>query len=173
MAEVSAVRQNYHGECEAAINKTINHQLTSSYSYLAMAFHFDRADVALKGFQNYFEAMSDSKRSHAMMLLKYQNERGGRIKLSDVSQPCKDDWGTGQEAMTRSLEAEKASNQGYLDLYNLAEKYGDEQLGDFVEDNFLASQTELIKTIGDHISNLSKVGAGLGEYQFDHHLGKK
>ncbi|XP_041472231.1 soma ferritin-like [Lytechinus variegatus] len=166
----SIVRHNYHAECEAAINKMINQQFTSSYLYASMAFHFDRDDVALKGFHEHFKNLSDSKRNHAMMLLKYQNERGGRIVLQDIAKPSKDEWGSGSEAMEQSLVAEKASNQRYLDLYNLAEKYGDEQLADYVEDNFLESQTELIKKIGDHLSNISRAGPGLGEYQFDQNL---
>ena len=32
----SKCRQNYHEECEAAINKQINMELYASYSYLAM-----------------------------------------------------------------------------------------------------------------------------------------
>ena len=34
-------------------------------------------------------------------------------------------------------------------------------------EHFLHKQTELIKTMSDHITNLRRVGHGLGEYQFD------
>ncbi|XP_071509119.1 soma ferritin-like [Diadema antillarum] len=168
---MSKVRQNYHEECEAAVNQTINRQLTSSYMYLSMAFHFDRDDVALKGFHDYFKGMSDSKREHAMVLLKFQNERGGRIKLNDIKVISKDDYGSVLEAMEVTLNAEKASNTNYLELYNVAEKHNDEQMADFVEDMFLAKQTEVIKSVGEHITNIKRVGPGLGEYQFSANLG--
>lgn len=45
----SKVRQNFHGEVEAGINKQINLELTASYVYLSMAAYFDRDDVALQG----------------------------------------------------------------------------------------------------------------------------
>ena len=34
-------------------------------------------------------------------------------------------------------------------------------------EHFLHKQTDLIKTMSDHITNLRRVGLGLGEYQFD------
>lgn len=49
MSVISRVRQNYHAESEAGVNKQINLELTASYVYLSMAFYFDRDDVALPG----------------------------------------------------------------------------------------------------------------------------
>lgn len=43
------VRYNYHEDCEGLINRQINLELYASYAYTAMAHHFDRHDVALKG----------------------------------------------------------------------------------------------------------------------------
>uniref|UniRef100_A0A674PRZ7 Ferritin n=1 Tax=Takifugu rubripes TaxID=31033 RepID=A0A674PRZ7_TAKRU len=41
----SQVRQNYHRDCEAAINKMINMELYASYTYTSMAFFFSRDDL--------------------------------------------------------------------------------------------------------------------------------
>lgn len=41
------------------------------------------------------------------------------------------------------------------------------QMADFLESNFLQEQVECIKEMGDHITNLKRVGAGHGEYHFD------
>lgn len=38
---------------------------------------------------------------------------------------------------------------------------------DFIEGNFLTEQVEAIKEISGYITNLKRVGPGLGEYQFD------
>ena len=40
---------NYHEDNEGLINRQINLELYASYVYTAMAHHFDRSDVALKG----------------------------------------------------------------------------------------------------------------------------
>ena len=58
-------RQNYHAESEAGVNKQINLELYASYAYKSMAFYFDRDDVALSGFHNYFKKASDEERQHA------------------------------------------------------------------------------------------------------------
>lgn len=38
---------------------------------------------------------------------------------------------------------------------------------DFLEDNYLREQVESIKEIADHVTNLKRVGPGLGEYMYD------
>ena len=38
---------------------------------------------------------------------------------------------------------------------------------DFIEEHFLTEQVESIKEIAGFITNLKRVGPGLGEYQFD------
>lgn len=40
-------------------------------------------------------------------------------------------------------------------------------MADFIEANFLHEQTDAIKELSDHITNLERVGEGLGEFQFD------
>ena len=40
-------------------------------------------------------------------------------------------------------------------------------MADFLESNFLQEQVECIKEMGDHITNLKRVGPGHGEYHFD------
>lgn len=107
----SLSRQNYHEECEAAVNNQINLELYGSYVYLSMAHHFDRQDIALKGFHNYFKRQSLGELLHAEAFMKLQNQRGGRILLEDIKKPLKDDWGTGLEAMETALELEKTVNQ--------------------------------------------------------------
>ena len=40
-------------------------------------------------------------------------------------------------------------------------------MADFIESNFLHEQTEGMKKLSDYITNLERVGDGLGVYQFD------
>nr|AFK11049.1 ferritin mitochondrial [Callorhinchus milii] len=117
----SQVRQNYHQECEAAINRQVNMELYASYTYLSM-----KADQNI--------------------------------------------WGNGLEAMQFALNLEKSVNQSLLDLHNLASTHNDPQLCNFLETHYLDEQVEAIKKLGDHISNLIRLGVpsnGMGEYLFD------
>jgi len=167
MSKVSQVRQNYHQEAEAGVNKQINLELYASYVYQQMAYHFNRDDVALQGFQKYFQQSSDEEREHAQRLMEFQNRRGGRIVLQDVTKPVKQDWESGLEAMEAALELEKTVNQALLDLHAIACKHNDPQFQDFLETHYLTEQVESIKKIADMVTNLRRVGPGLGEYMFD------
>jgi len=159
-------RQNYHAESEAGVNKQINLELYASYVYHSMAFYFDRDDVALPGFHKYFKKASDEEREHAEKLMKFQNQRGGRIVLQPIQKPERDEWVSGLEAMKAALALEKNVNQALLDLHKLADSHGDAQMCDFIEANYLTEQVEAIKEISDHVTNLKRVGPGLGEYLY-------
>ncbi|GAB6031323.1 fts3-like protein [Chamberlinius hualienensis] len=164
---VSVVRQNFHRDCEAGINKQINMELHASYVYLAMAYHFDRDDVALPGLHKYFKEQSCEERDHAEKLMKYQNERGGRIVLHTVQKPADDEWSTPQAALEAALQLEKTVNQSLLDLHKVANQHEDTNMCDWLEGNYLSEQVEAIKKISDLLTNLKRAGGGLGEYLFD------
>ena len=184
MAHVNQVRQNFHQETEAAINKQINLELHASYVYLSMAAYFDRDDVALPGFHKFFKKSSDEEREHAMKFMKYQHTRGGVVLLKDVTKPTKDDWGTGLDAMQAALALERNVNESLLELHALASSHADPQVKtglchgdplimsipqftDFLESEFLEEQVKSLKEIGEYVTNLKRVGPGLGEYMFD------
>jgi len=165
----SLVRQNYHEECEQAINKQITLELHASYLYMAMANHFERDDVALPGFSKYFKKHSEEERGHAQQFMTYQNKRGGRIQLRDIPKPTKSEWSSGLEALQVALELEKQVNEALLTMHTLADKHDDPHLQDFIEEDYLEDQVQMLKELGDYITNLKRVGPGLGEYLFDKH----
>jgi ferritin heavy chain len=163
----SQVRQNYSTEAEAGVNKQINMELYASYVYISMSYYFDREDVALKGFAEYFKKASHEEREHAERFMKFQNQRGGRIVLQDVKKPNIEDWVSGLNAMQAALELEKTVNQALLDLHKIAGDNGDAHMCDFLETHYLNEQVEGIKELADHVTNLKRVGTGLGEYMYD------
>ncbi|KAM7327603.1 hypothetical protein ACRRTK_013970 [Alexandromys fortis] len=110
-ASPSQVRQNYHQDLEAAINRQINLELYASYVYLSISCYFDRDDVALRNFAKYFLYQSHEEREHTEKLMKQQNERGSRIFLQDIKKPDSDDWENWLNAMECSLHLEKSVNQ--------------------------------------------------------------
>ncbi|XP_075942774.1 ferritin, liver middle subunit-like [Anarhichas minor] len=164
----SQVRQNYHRDCEAAVNRMVNMELFASYTYTSMAFYFSRDDVALEGFAHFFKENSDEEREHAQKLLAFQNNRGGRIFLQDLKR-------AGGHAV-RPAAGENV-NQALLDLHKLASDNVDPHMCNFLETHYLNEQVEAIKKLGDYISNLSRMDANknkMAEYLFDKHtLGAK
>jgi len=167
MATVSQVRQNFHQQSEVGVNKQINLELYASYVYQQLAYHFDRDDVALNGFKKFFKERSEEENENARELMEFQNKRGGRIVLEDIAKPVKQDWSSGLEAMQAALQLEKTVNQSFLDLHAIATQYNDPQFQDFLEREYLSDKVDIIKKLGDYVTNLKRVGPGLGEYMFD------
>ncbi|XP_035872456.1 LOW QUALITY PROTEIN: ferritin heavy chain-like [Phyllostomus discolor] len=166
----SFVLQNYHPECEAAVNTHINVHFHASYVYSSMAFYFDRENVALKHFSQFFLQRSNKEKEHAERLMRLQNQRGGRIRLQDINSPPWDEWDSGLRAMDCALHLAKDVNHSLLNLHQLATKKGDGHLRDFLESHYLPQQVMFIKVLGDHVIKLRKMGAqisGLAEDLFD------
>merc|ERR1711978_448897 len=128
---VSKIRQNYHEDCEALINKQINMEFYASYVYLSMSSFFNRDDQALHGFADHFKKESNDERAHGMKLMEYQTKRGGRVVFQDIAKPTTMDWGSPMEAMEAALELEKTVNQSLLDIHKVAGDKGDGHLCDF------------------------------------------
>merc|ERR1711890_2839 len=168
----SKIRQNYHEECEALVNKQINMELYASYVYLAMSAYFTREDQALPGFAEFFKQSSDEERTHGTALMEYQNKRGGKVVFHDISKPTTMEWGTPLEAMTAALELEKTVNQSLLTLQNVAGSKNDSHLEDFIQGEFLVEQVESIKKIGDLLTRIKRAGEGVGLYIVDKDLQK-
>merc|ERR1711890_176005 len=83
----SKIRQNYHEECEAMINKQINMEFYASYVYLSMGSYFNRQDQALHGFGKHFMGEFEEERKHGIKLMEYQTKRGGRVVFQDIAKP--------------------------------------------------------------------------------------
>lgn len=172
----SLARVFFHADSEAAINEQINHELTMSYNYDAVASYFNRDNVALPGFRDFFKAASEEERLHAQQLKDYQATRGGRVKLGTLTAPEMDysheEKGDALHAMEFALAMERLNLQYLYNLHEVADKHGDGQMADFVE-VMLEEQVHGVKECADYVAKLRRVGKGLGVYQFDDELARK
>uniref|UniRef100_A0A8D1FZ10 Ferritin n=1 Tax=Sus scrofa TaxID=9823 RepID=A0A8D1FZ10_PIG len=156
----TAATTQVHQDSEAAIHCQPNLQLCASSVSLSTSYYFDCDDVALKNFAEYVLHQSREEREHAETLMKLQNQRGGRILLQDIWQPERDDWENGN------------GNPSLLALHTLATAKNDPYLCDFVETPHPEEQVKSIPELGDHVTNLHRMGApkyGLAEYVVDKH----
>merc|ERR1712158_72226 len=154
----SKIRQNYHEECEALINKQVNMEMYASYVYLSMASYFARDDQALHGFSKFFKDNSNEERDHGIMFMDYQSSRGGRVVFQDIAKPTPTEWGTPLEAVEAALELEKTVNQSLLDLVGAAEKRNDPHLGDFIEEKFLDEQVKAVQQLSELVTKMKRAG---------------
>ncbi|NXG14628.1 FRIHB protein, partial [Grallaria varia] len=169
----SQIRQNYHRDCEAAVNRMANMELHASYVYLSMGFYFERDDVALPRLARFFREQAREEREHAEGLLRFQTRRGGRVLLQDVKvSGLRAGRGavssvSGGRHLPQTLVGSPPSP--WLCLISLFP-----QLCDFLESHYLEEQVKAIKALGDHVTNLRRLTGGtggtppgLGEYLFD------
>ncbi len=64
---------------------------------------------------------------------------------------------------------EKKVLQSILALHALSGENNDPSMSDFLED-WVQEQHEALKKVSDHVTNLKRVGEGLGVYLFDKNL---
>jgi ferritin heavy chain len=167
----SLARQRFPPSCEAAINDQINVEYNVSYVYHALYAYFDRDNVGLPGFAKFFKENSEEEREHAEKLMKYQNKRGGRVKLNTISSPVMEfdhaEKGDALYSMELALAMEKLVNEKLLSLHQVAVDTNDPEMCDFIEGEYLNEQVEAIKKISVYVSQLRRVGKGHGVYHFD------
>ncbi|OWF56610.1 yolk ferritin-like [Mizuhopecten yessoensis] len=74
-------------------------------------------------------------------------------------------WFAGLQAMQDSLVLERYVNDALLTLHK--ETSSDPHLSHMLEHDFLGEQVDSIKQYADYITQLTRVGSGFGEYEFD------
>jgi len=165
---MSNARQNWSNACEAALNDQIHAEQSASYVYRSIATFFARDDVALHGFSKWADESAKEELGHAQEFIDYQNKRGGRIAWKALEAP-KTEWRSPLEALEDALRLEKSVNEKLFHLHKVADESSDDAFADFIE-NFLEEQVDAIKKLSDQITNLKRVGDGLGVYLFDKNL---
>ncbi|CAD7671366.1 unnamed protein product [Nyctereutes procyonoides] len=107
-----------------------------------MSSYFDRDVVASKNFAKYFLPQPHEEREHAKKL-----------------RSCRTHEGNGLNAMQCALRLENSVNQTLLELHKLATEENDPHLCDFMETHYLNEQVTSIRELGEHVTNLRKMGA--------------
>ncbi|KAG2443733.1 hypothetical protein HXX76_002079 [Chlamydomonas incerta] len=170
-ATYSLARSNYSPDLESAINEQINIELNMSYVYTSMYNFFARDDVGLPGFAAYFRHNSGEERDHAHLLMNYQTQRGGRVRLLALAPPETEFWhaekGDALHATELALSLEKLNFQKLRDLHSVAQNLGDADATHFIEDYLLHEQSKDVKEAAVLVSQVRRAGRGHGVFHVD------
>ena len=159
-----------HDKLEAALNGQINQELTASYSYLGMSTHFDNQN--LDGFANWMLLQHEEEKAHAMKLLHYLQDRGGKVSLNAIPAPLSS-FGEPLEVFQKALETEVQNTKSINALYELALELNDHATVSHLQ-WFLDEQVEEEKSIEDIIALLERVGnESAGLLYLDDKLGSR
>ena len=155
---------------QKALNAQINAELGSAYQYLAMAAHFDGAN--LEGQARWMRRQSREEVSHAMKIFDFIHDRDGKVVLEAVAKP------KGQFASTLAVwEAALKQEQHVTGLINALYRMAGEEK-DYPTQAmlqwFIEEQVEEEKTARTILEQVRMIGASSSAIYFlDRHLGKE
>ena len=139
---------------EKSLNVQIQAEFYSSYLYLAMAAYVQSVD--LSGFAQWMRTQSQEEMVHAMRLLDYVNDRGGRVVLEAIEKPATDFKSAGS-MFEAALKHEQKVTKTIHRLYKAAKDEGD-YATEVEMQWFVTEQVEEEKTISGIVEKLKLVG---------------
>jgi len=101
----------------AAINAQIGFELGNSNQYLSIASYFE--GESLFGLAKLFFKQADEEREHAMKLLKFVLEAGGKVNIPTVPAP-RSEFSSAEDAAQFALDSEVRTTQQVYELVELA-----------------------------------------------------
>jgi len=159
--------------CVSLLQGQINLELKASLVYLNMAAHFQNNGVARKGFFRFFEDQSNEEKKHAHKLIHYINKRGARVGAFDVPMPENTTWNSAKDAVDEAVRLEKDLLKEIERIHTAAATAcQDQDLMDFLENEFFEEQISSINALQKLLTNLQSFGGAyaLGEYHVDREL---
>jgi ferritin len=153
-----------------ALNEQINAELTSAYSYLAMASYFQ--DMNLEGSARWMQRQAREEVGHAMKIYDFIHDREGRVTLLAVAQP-QGRFDSPLAVWETALQQEQKITGRIHALYKLANDENDYSAQVMLQ-WFVTEQVEEEKTVRGVLEQLRKIGAASSAIYFlDRHLGKE
>jgi len=139
---------------QEALNEQIKHELQAAYLYLGMMAYFESR--SLSGFGNWMRIQAQEEVSHAMRLVDFLLDRGGRVTLHSIDAPSTD-FGSPLEVVRATLHHEERVTGTINDVYALAVAEKDYPAQVLMQ-WFVAEQVEEEKSAGELVDQLELAG---------------
>lgn len=146
------------------LNDQIANELAASQSYLAMACMF--AELGLKALTAHFRKQAEEERGHALKIVEYVLDVGGKVKLGALAPP-KADYPTAKAAIDAALKHELKVTSDINDLMALAEKERDYASRSFLQ-WFVDEQVEEVSSM-EHLLRIAEL-AGVNLLQLESYV---
>jgi ferritin len=137
-----------------ALNRQVVEELTAEAQYIAIALHFD--SVTLPELAKYFYAQAAEEHEHAMKLLHYVNDAGGK-PIVPATKESKNHFDTAEEAVQLALNQENKVTEQINNLVDLAIKENDHLTREFLQ-WFVTEQLEEVSTMTDLLNTVKRAG---------------
>jgi len=141
----------------AKLNEQITAEFAAAHKYLAMACAFDSR--GLKILCQRFVQQAAEERDHAMKILHYMLEVGGRVHLEAVPEPA-DQFANPKAIVAAALESEQHVTRLIHDLVSLADSEKDYATRSFLQ-WFVDEQVEEVASMRDLLTLVELAGNNL------------
>lgn len=141
-------------EIQAELNKQINLEFASAYTYLSMVAYFEHR--SLNGFGHWMRLQYQEENDHAMKLYDFVQDRGGRVVLEAIEKPVQD-FTSPLDAFEQSLAHERKVSASIHDIYGLAHDKKDYATVAFLK-WFVDEQVEEEKNAAEMVDRLKLAG---------------
>ena len=149
---------------EKVLNEQINAEFWSAYFYLSMSNYFNAN--GMPGFANWMKVQFEEETFHAMKLMDFVNERGGRVILQPIAEvPA--EWDGVLNIFEETLAHEEKVTSLINNCVNVAMEVKDHATVNFLK-WFVDEQVEEEATVGEIIDQLKMFNCqGQGLYMLD------
>lgn len=153
-----------------ALNTQINLEQMSAQLYLAMSAHCE--GKAFRGFAHWLRVQSQEETAHAMKLVAFLLDRGGRLELKAVAAPPTD-FGSVTQVFEKILAHEQAITGRINALFELSRAEKD-YASEITLQWYVTEQVEEESNVGQIVDQLRAVGEqGGGIWYMDSKMGKR
>lgn len=137
-----------------ALNRQVTNEFGASHTYLAMACSFH--EMGLKVFAKRFSQQAEEERQHALKIMKYIEDVGGKIVLDGVAKP-KTGYNSTLAIVEAAVEAERTVTGQVNELVALAETEKDYATRSFLQ-WFVDEQVEEVSSMLDLLQMVTMAG---------------
>jgi ferritin len=153
-----------------ALNKQINLEQYSAQLYLAMSAHCEGR--SLRGFAHWLRVQAQEETKHAMKLVAFVLDRGGKLELEAVAAP-RSEFGGITQVFEKILEHEKHITGTIGALFELSRAEKD-HASEIALQWYVTEQVEEEANVGQILDQLKAVGEqGGGIWYLDSKMGKR
>ncbi len=139
---------------QEAFNDQINKEFYSEYLYLAMKVYFQ--ELNLQGFVNWFDVQVQEEHAHAMGMVNYLNDRGGKVDLRAIEKPVVE-GNTPLEVFEHVLRHEEYVTSRINHVMDVAEEVKDRAAMHLL-DWYIKEQVEEEANVGGVLATLRLIG---------------
>ncbi|MCI5064116.1 ferritin [bacterium] len=145
---------------ETLLNKQLNLELFSAYTYLAMGSYMD--ERSLDGFAHWMKLQAEEELQHAQKIYTYLSDLGAKVRFEALDRP-KQEFDSILDVFQTALEHEKKLARELNEISSVASEERDNTTAGFL-DWFLNEQVEEVaqtNTICDKLKLIGEDGQGI------------